>query len=94
MARYVAPLVASSCNPVLVPVPLHRSRLWRRGFNQSALVAREISRRLDIAADPFLIRRIKRTPPLKGMSRLQRRKAVAGAFRVPTGRRSRAGRSF
>jgi ComF family protein len=83
MARYMAPLVASSSNPVLVPVPLHRSRLWRRGFNQSALVAREISRRLDIAADPFVIRRIKRTPPLKGMSRLQPRKAVAGAFRVP-----------
>jgi ComF family protein len=83
MARYMAPLVARGDNPVLVPVPLHRARLWQRGFNQSALVAREISRRLDIAADPFLIRRIKRTPPLKGMSALQRRNAVAGAFKVP-----------
>jgi ComF family protein len=83
MARYMAPLVAMGESPVLVPVPLHRSRLWQRGFNQSALVAREISRRLGIAADPFLIRRIKRTPPLKGMSPLQRRKAVAGAFKVP-----------
>lgn len=83
MARYMAPLVARGDNPVLVPVPLHRTRLWQRGFNQSALVAREIARRLGIAADPFLIRRIKRTPPLKGMSPLQRRKAVAGAFKVP-----------
>jgi len=83
MARYMAPLVARGDNPVLVPVPLHRTRLWQRGFNQSALVAREISRRLGIAADPFLIRRTKRTPPLKGMSPLQRRKAVAGAFNVP-----------
>jgi ComF family protein len=83
MARYMAPLVARGDNPVLVPVPLHRTRLWQRGFNQSALVAREIARRLGIAADPFLIRRIKRTPPLKGMSPLQRRKAVAGAFTVP-----------
>jgi ComF family protein len=83
MARYMAPLVASSGDPVLVAVPLHRTRLWQRGFNQSALVAREISRRLNVAADPFLIRRIKRTPPLKGMSWLQRRKAVAGAFKVP-----------
>jgi ComF family protein len=79
----MAPLVARGDNPVLVPVPLHRTRLWQRGFNQSALVAREIARRLGIAADPFLIRRIKRTPPLKGMSPLQRRKAVAGAFKVP-----------
>ena len=83
MARYMAPLVARGDNPVLVPVPLHRTRLWQRGFNQSALVAREISRRLGIAADPFLLRRTKRTPPLKGMSRLQRRKAVSGAFNVP-----------
>src|SRR4029079_3826474 len=38
MARYMAPLVGGSSNPVLVAVPLHRTRLWRRGFNQSALV--------------------------------------------------------
>jgi ComF family protein len=83
MARYMAPLVAGARETVLVAVPLHRSRLWRRGFNQSALVARELSRRLHIPADPFLIRRVKRTPPLKGMSPLQRRKAVGGAFKVP-----------
>ena len=83
MSRYMAPLVAPSTDAVLVPVPLHRTRLWGRGFNQSALVARELSRRLKIATDPFLLRRTKRTPPLKGLSPLQRRKAVAGAFRVP-----------
>lgn len=82
MSRYMAPLVAPSENAILVPVPLHRTRLWSRGFNQSALVARELSRRLKIATDPFLLRRTKRTPPLKGLSPLQRRKAVAGAFRV------------
>ena len=82
MARYMAPLVSGSENTLFVPVPLHRTRLWRRGFNQSALVASELSRRLKLPSDPFLLRRIKRTPPLKGMSALQRRKAVAGAFRV------------
>jgi ComF family protein len=83
MARYMAPLVdreAGDC--LLVPVPLHRSRLWWRGFNQAALVARELSRRLGIDADPFVLRRSKRTPALKGMSLLQRRKTVAGAFQV------------
>jgi ComF family protein len=93
MARYMAPLVARGDNAVLVPVPLHRARLWQRGFNQSALVASEISRRLGISTDPFLIRRIKRTPPLKGMSPLQRRKAVAGAFKVPD-RRTVEGRTI
>ena len=82
MARYMAPLVDRREDAVLVPVPLHRTRLWRRGFNQSALVAQELSRRLGMANDPFVLRRIKRTPPLKGMSPLQRRKTVAGAFRI------------
>ena len=83
MARYMAPLVGTRAGDcLLVPVPLHRSRLWSRGFNQAALVARELSQRLQLAADPMVLRRTRRTPPLKGMSPLQRRKAVAGAFRV------------
>jgi ComF family protein len=83
MARYMAPLVEQDgAERLLVPVPLHRTRLWRRGFNQSALVARELSLRLKIGTDPFALRRTKRTPALKGMSLLQRRRTVAGAFRV------------
>lgn len=86
MARYMAPLVDRDApNPLLVPIPLHRSRLWTRGFNQAALLAQELSRRLGTGHDPFLLRRLKRTPPLKGMSRLQRRKTVAGAFGVREG---------
>jgi len=83
MARYMAPLInASDGDPILIPVPLHRARLWGRGFNQSALVARELSRRLKFPTDVLVLRRSKRTPPLKGMSPQQRRKAVAGAFKI------------
>src|SRR6476620_9108935 len=82
MAHYMAPLVKAGDDALLVPVPLHRTRLWTRGFNQSALVARELSRRLSIATNPLALRRVRRTPALKGMSPQQRRKVVAGAFRV------------
>ena len=82
MARYMAPLVGEGEDRMLVPVPLHRTRIWGRGFNQSALIANELSRRLGIAANPVALRRVRRTPPLKGMSPLQRRKTVAGAFLV------------
>ena len=83
MARYMAPLVdRGDRDPILVPVPLHRSRLWQRGFNQSALVAREMAARLSLPADVGLLRRVKRTPPLKGMSLNQRQRTVAGAFQV------------
>jgi len=83
MARYMAPLIqAEGSDPILVPVPLHRARLWQRGFNQSVLVAHELARRLKVRTDPLVLRRLKRTPPLKGMSPQQRRKTVAGAFSV------------
>ncbi len=82
MARYMAPLIHGDDDPILIPVPLHRARLWARGFNQSALVARELARRSKLSTDPLLLRRSKRTPALKGMSPQQRRKAVSGAFEV------------
>jgi ComF family protein len=94
MARYMAPLVEQGAgDPIFVPVPLHRTRLWRRGFNQSVLVAREMSRRLKVRTDVIVLRRTRRTPALKGMSALQRRKAVAGAFRV-TDKAAAAGRTI
>lgn len=88
MARYMAPLKgAFDEDALLIPVPLHRWRLWDRGFNQSMLVARKLSElwRLPVRSD--VLRRIKRTQPLKGLSHGQRRKAVAGAFRVADGNR-------
>ena len=83
MARYMAPLIASpEEDTLLIPVPLHRSRLWRRGFNQSAIVARELSRRLNVPMSVDALKRVKSTPPLKGLNMLQRRRTVSGAFRV------------
>ena len=70
----------------MVPVPLHRWRLWHRGFNQSGLVARELGRRWGLPVDQEALRRTRRTKPLKGMSHNQRRKAVAGAFEVADSR--------
>ena len=82
MARFMAPLVRADGDAILVPVPLHRSRLWQRGFNQSALVARELAKATGFRSDPHLLKRVKRTPALKGMSLNQRRKTVTGAFGV------------
>jgi ComF family protein len=83
MARYMRPLVGDfPANCILVPVPLHRRRLWSRGFNQSAIVAREISRRTGIPVAVDALRRTRSTPPLKGMGMRQRRRTVAGAFQA------------
>ena len=80
MARFMRPLLDEAKEPVLVPVPLHPSRLWARGFNQAALIAAELARSSGIDHAPFVLRRRKRTSALKGMSPLQRRREVAGAF--------------
>jgi ComF family protein len=84
MARFMAPLIETR-DAVLMPVPLHRSRLWTRGFNQSAIVARELSRRTGLVTDVSALRRVKRTPPLKGLSLAQRRRVMSGAFALRRG---------
>lgn len=66
--------------PLLVPVPLHRWRLWHRGFNQAALLARELARmgKGDALVDALI--RSKRTPSLGGLGREARDRALAGAI--------------
>lgn len=78
---------------VLIPVPLHRWRLWRRGFNQSILIARALAAKRAFPVETHVLRRIRATPPLKGMTRQQRAIAVRGVFDIPESQRARiAGR--
>jgi ComF family protein len=74
---------------LLVPVPLHRWRLWRRGFNQAALLAREIAgiRGMQVEVDALL--RTKATPVLGGLGSKARAKALAGAIAVNPRRAAR-----
>ena len=81
MARQMARVMPSDAD-LLVPVPLHRWRIWSRGFNQAALIAGAVGRRSGVAHDPSVLRRVKRTPMLRGLSGKARARAVAGAFRV------------
>lgn len=66
----------------LVPIPLHRSREQRRGFNQSFLLAEELGRRLDLPVVSAL-RRIKATEQqIEMKSYADRRRNVADAFKI------------
>lgn len=79
MARRVGELERGT---LIAPVPLHRGRLWKRGFNQAGLLAREVGRlgRADVAVD--LLQRTRATPPMGKLTPVQRQKSVRGAFRV------------
>lgn len=82
MARHVE---TGHAAPVIVPVPLHRWRLWWRGFNQSALIARQLARRTGLDVDNRALLRTRRTKPLRGMNPAVRTKAVRGAFALSPG---------
>lgn len=68
---------------VLMPVPSHRWRIFRRGFNQSALIARQISNLSGLPMHVDTLRRIRRTPLLRGANARDRDRIVRGAFSVP-----------
>jgi len=74
---------------LIVPVPLHRWRLWSRRYNQAALLARGLSRIVGKPADPFVLTRIRATPSQGVMpSAKARARNVRGAFRVPPAHRA------
>jgi len=73
---------------VIVPVPLSRLRLLRRQFNQAALLAGELSRQTGVPMDPLILTRIRSTRSQVGMTRDQRRRNVAGAFKVAARKRA------
>ncbi|MGE0723894.1 MAG: double zinc ribbon domain-containing protein [Alphaproteobacteria bacterium] len=91
LARAAGPIASEA--EVIVPVPLHWTRLVRRRFNQAALIARALGREAGIAVAPDVLVRRRWTPSQGGLRRLARLRNVAGAFHVPPRRRARiAGR--
>jgi ComF family protein len=88
----MAPQAALDDGALLVPVPLHRRRLWWRGFNQSVLIARALARRSGAAVGADVLKRKRMTRPLKGMSASQRAREVGGAFAVGDAARVRGRR--
>ncbi|TCJ37420.1 ComF family protein [Parafrankia sp. BMG5.11] len=78
----VARLPALEGTWLVAPVPLHRWRLWSRGYNQAALLAREVARLTGqtLALDPLI--RTKHTATLGGLGRTARARALRGALTV------------
>ncbi len=90
MARMMLPrLQPMQGKWLVVPVPLHRWRMMQRGFNQSALLAREIARLTgqELVVDGLV--RNRPTPPLGGLNRKARARALSGAISAHSGRAAR-----
>jgi ComF family protein len=86
LARFCARLMVAAgsdfwaSKPVLLPVPLHHSRLRFRRYNQSMLLAQEIGRLTGLRVDPHLAARSRETRQQVGLSGDGRLRNVQGAF--------------
>ena len=74
---------------MVVPVPLHRLRLFRRRYNQAALLAQAFARAADLPWAANLLTRVRATPSQGRLSRRRRRLNVRGAFAVAPRHRHR-----
>ena len=66
----------------IVPVPLHRWKLFQRRYNQSALLAQQIGIMMGKPVLYYVLRRIRATPPQGHLKRKERQENVKGAFAV------------
>lgn len=69
--------------PILVPIPLHKSRLKSRGYNQAEILAIGLSKKLNLQVYS-LLKRVKQTHSQVGLAQKERQKNVKGAFILNT----------
>ncbi len=81
-ARWMAQAGRDLFHPdmLIAPVPLHWSRLIKRRYNQSALLAQHLSRETGLDVCPDLLQRHSRTPVLDGKSAAERVETLSGAI--------------
>lgn len=80
LARSAVDLITP--NTVIVPIPLHRARFFRRRFNQAALLADALAKAVERPTIPDVLLRVRKTIPLEGHSRDERFAALDGAFSI------------
>ena len=89
--RYIAKLLAKYIHKtfldwhitvdIIIPVPLHKNRLKLRGYNQSELIAKELSKLTTIEVRTDIIEKVKNTKPQTKLERKERQKNLKDAFK-------------
>ena len=73
----------TACRPdALIPVPIHASKKRVRGYNQADVLAREIGRLMGIPIESDLIRRVRKTAPMKDLPLAERQNNLKRAFKI------------
>lgn len=66
----------------IIPVPLHKEREKKRGYNQAVLIAGELGKRLDIPVEEKILERTRKTMPQKNLKRKERQNNLKNAFKI------------
>ncbi len=74
---------------LLIPVPMHRTKLWRRRYNQAALLAHGLSRRKGVPVLADGLERRRATRPLARLSAKERQREIADTIVVRARRKKR-----
>ncbi len=80
MGKYLGEFIRRVSPDVLVPVPLHRKRQKRRGYNQAACLARALGKSLNLPVDEKLVKRVRNTAPMKRLNPTERQNNLKKAF--------------
>jgi len=65
---------------LIIPVPMHLNKLRQRGFNQSALLAKQLSKKMAIPYSDKIIKKHQHTPPQAELNHKQRLNNIKGSF--------------
>ncbi|MEX2354216.1 MAG: ComF family protein [Gammaproteobacteria bacterium] len=82
LSRAILNRIEGELPEVMIPIPLHYKRQYRRGFNQSLEICRELNRVVRVPVDYRLAERNLDTAPMYELSPLQRKGNIRGAFRL------------
>lgn len=73
----------AGCRPdALMPVPVHDAKRRVRGYNQAEVLARELGRLMNIPVETKLVKRVRKTMPMKDLSVMERQNNLKRAFKI------------
>ena len=82
MSKYLGRELRGFGAEAIIPVPLHKDRLRKRGYNQAVLLSERLGKTMGIRVEKDLVKRVRATAPQKTLTREERRKNLKKAFKL------------
>ena len=82
MVKFLGDFILKVQPDALIPIPLHKKRLSKRGYNQAALLAKAVGKYSGVPVNDKLLVRIKNTKPLKMQNPSERQNNLKKAFNI------------